>query len=582
MQLHRRFLPRFGSLVLSLCALVFSPLQSSAQIATGKPKFIGSVIPGSVPASFSTYWNQVTPENSGKWGSVESTRNVMNWSGLDLAYNFAQRNGYKFKEHTLVWGSQFPGWITSLSPAEQRAEVVQWIQAFAQRYPDTWAVDVVNEPIKTPLPFKEALGGDGVTGWDWVIFAFQTARQALPNAKLLINEFGTENDPPVRAQYLTIINLLKARGLIDGIGVQSHYFNLDFMTASQLTTTLNDYAATGLDIFISELDIRGGSTPAGQAAKYQELFPVIWNHPSVKGITLWGYIEGQTWRPDTGIVTSSGVEKPAMTWLKGFVTGNTNTTTLTVSAPSVAFTASGGSSPVTVTSNVAWTVAANQTWISLNPTSSSNNGMITITAAANTGAARSGVVTVSGGGLSRVIAVSQAAGGVINVPVTGVRVAPTAVSLQVGATATLTATVLPANATNRVITWSSSAPTIATVNASGVVVGVGPGSATITVRTQDGGFTASSTVIVPDPNDFPPCVIGGQPRTVPFVQNGAGEFCFVTSGNISFINSWNMQLVEINGVVFTNRWANTLPPRINGSYYIHYVANVPWAHLEVN
>ena len=42
-----------------------------------------------------------------------------------------------------------------------------------------------------------------------------------------------------------------------------------------------------------------------------------------------------------------------------------------------------------------------------------------------------------------------------------------------------------------------------------------------------------------------------------------------------------MQKVEINGVDFTNKWANSLPARINGNYYIHYVANVAWAHLEV-
>lgn len=569
-----------AALILS-AALIFSAVDSSAQIATGKAKFLGSVIPGSVPSTFTTYWNQVTPENSGKWGSVEATRNVMNWSGLDLAYNFAQSHGYKFKQHNFVWGSQFPSWITSLSPAEQRAEVVQWIQLFAQRYPNTWAVDVVNEPIKTPLPFKEALGGDGVTGWDWVIFAFQTARQALPNAKLLINEFGTENDPPVRAQYLTIINLLKARGLIDGIGVQSHYFNLDFMTASQMTSCLDAYAATGLDIYISELDIRGGSTPAGQAAKYQELFPVMWNHPAVKGITLWGYIEGQTWRPATGIVNSDGTEKPAMTWLKGFVTGTTNVSTLTLSTSAVSVPAAGGNSTVTVASNVSWTVTDDQTWITVNPTSSSNNGIITLTAAANTGATRSGTISVSGGGLSRTISVTQAAAGGANVAVTGVSVSPTTASLAVGATRTLTATVAPANATLKTVTWSSSAPTIATVNSSGVVTAVAAGTATITVRTQDGGFTAASAITVTGGTTGTPCS-NPVARTTPFVQNGAGEFCFVTAGNISFINSWNMQLVEINGVVITNRWTNTLPARINGNYYIHTVGNFPWSHLEVN
>src|SRR5262245_35030934 len=296
-------------------------MPAAAQMAAGKPKFVGSAMGSSVPSNFGTYWNQATPENGSKWGSVEATRNVMNWSQAHVAYDWALARGFKFKFHTLVWGAQFPSWVTNsgLTQAQQRAEIEEWIRLAGQQFPQAWAVDVVNEPVKTPLPFKAALGGDGSTGWDWVITSFQLARQAFPNAKLLINEYGTENDANARNQYLTIINLLKARGLIDGIGVQSHYFNLDSMSASQMTTALNSYASTGLDIYISELDITGGGTDSGQLAKYQELFPVIWNHASVKGVTVWGYVVGQTWRSGTGLVNSNGTERPAMTWLKGFV-----------------------------------------------------------------------------------------------------------------------------------------------------------------------------------------------------------------------------------------------------------------------
>jgi hypothetical protein len=43
-----------------------------------------------------------------------------------------------------------------------------------------------------------------------------------------------------------------------------------------------------------------------------------------------------------------------------------------------------------------------------------------------------------------------------------------------------------------------------------------------------------------------------------------------------------MQLLEINGVNFTGRWSNSMPPRINGNYYIHYVGSFPWSHFEAN
>jgi endo-1,4-beta-xylanase len=308
-----------------LLALACISGQAGAQMAAGKDKFVGNVTGGSVPSNFATYWNQVTPENSTKWGSVEGTRNTMNWSQADAAYNFAQARGFKFKFHTFVWGSQYPGWVTGsgLTQAQQRAEIEQWIQLACQRYPNMWAVDVVNEPIKTAMPFKAALGGDGATGWDWVITSFQIARQACPGVKLLINEYGTENDPPVRATYKTIIQLLKDRGLIDGIGIQAHYFNVDNMTGSAVTSMLNDYATLGLDVWVSELDIVAGNTDSGQLAKYQDVFPAFWTHNSVKGITLWGYIVGQVWREGTGLISSSGVERPALTWLKSYVSGGT-------------------------------------------------------------------------------------------------------------------------------------------------------------------------------------------------------------------------------------------------------------------
>ena len=306
---------------LSLIALAMVPTHVEAQIAKGKSKFLGSTInTNPAPSNFTTYWNQVTPENAGKWGSVEgSAQGTFNWAPLDAIYNFAQQHGYKFKAHNLVWGSQFPGWITSLPQSQQLAAIQTWISTYGARYPNTWAVDVVNEPIHTPPPFTAALGGSGTTGWDWVIKSFQLARKAFPNAKLLINEYGTENDANARSKYLQIIGLLHGRGLIDGIGVQAHYFNLDSMSAAQMTTALNSYATSGLPVYISELDITGGGTDAGQLAKYQQLFPVIWTSSEVQGITTWGYIVGQTWHTGTGLVNSNGTERPAMTWLKGFV-----------------------------------------------------------------------------------------------------------------------------------------------------------------------------------------------------------------------------------------------------------------------
>jgi endo-1,4-beta-xylanase len=292
-------------------------------MAAGKPKFLGNIIRSNVNANFSTYWNQVTPENGGKWGTVEATRNVMNWTELQKAYDYAKARGYKFKQHCFVWGQQLPtNWMSKLSATQQKAEVEEWIKLYGQRYPQTDFIDVVNEPINTNYPYKNALGGAGATGYDWIVWAYQKARQYCPKAKLLINELGTENNTNTRKQLITIVNILKKRGLIDGIGIQAHYFTVENISATQMSICLNDYAATGVPIYISELDIRGANglkTEAAQLRKYQELFPVMWTHPAVKGITLWGFIEGQTWMTGTGLLNANLTERAAMKWLKSYV-----------------------------------------------------------------------------------------------------------------------------------------------------------------------------------------------------------------------------------------------------------------------
>ncbi len=80
--------------------------------------------------------------------------------------------------------------------------------------------------------------------------------------------------------------------------------------------------------------------------------------------------------------------------------------------------------------------------------------------------------------------------------VTEVTLNKTALSLVEGAKGFLTATVLPTNAANKAVTFSSSHPSIATVDNAGVVTAVAPGTATITVTTADGGKTATCTVTV--------------------------------------------------------------------------------------
>ncbi len=89
------------------------------------------------------------------------------------------------------------------------------------------------------------------------------------------------------------------------------------------------------------------------------------------------------------------------------------------------------------------------------------------------------------------------------VKVTGVTLNKTSLTLAVGASETLTATVAPADAADKAVTWTSSAPAVAAVDASGKVTAVAAGSAAIVVTTKDGNKTATASVTVTDTTTTP-------------------------------------------------------------------------------
>lgn len=320
---------------LLLPALAALAGAADTPLAAGKTKFLGSAYSTAQATDFAKYFNQVTPENAGKWGSVEATRDVMNWTELDAAYQFAKNNGCKFRFHILVWGSQQPAWIDALSTAEKLEEIKEWYAAVAARYPDLDYVEVVNEPLHAPpngetiafstvkaANYSDALGGTGASGWEWVLRSFRLARQYFPGKKLVLNEYGLLNDAGSMGRYVGIVNLLKAENLVDVVSVQAHSFEIKDPSTATLTANLETLAATGLPVMVTEMDI-DDTTAKPQLADYQRIFPLFWEHPSVVGITLWGFRPGM-WRDSYGatLVNADGSEKPAMVWLKEYVRNN--------------------------------------------------------------------------------------------------------------------------------------------------------------------------------------------------------------------------------------------------------------------
>ena len=294
----------------------------NAQLSQNPNKFLGNITTyGNVNGGgieYSSLWNQITPENETKWESVERTRG--SYSFNTAAYDYAKNNHFLFKFHTLVWGSQYPSWFTNqLSVAERKSAIIKWMDAVKSKFPDLEMIDVVNEAVGmhqqgNPL-MKESLGGGGLTGYDWLIEAFEQAHKRWPNAILIYNDFNTfQYDTDA---YITLVRTLRDAGApIDAYGCQSH--DVDNISKENLSNAMSKIQdALKMPMYITELDINIQDDDQ-QKAQYQNIFPLMWEADYCAGVTIWGYIYGATWVDHSGLY-KDGVERPAMTWLKQYM-----------------------------------------------------------------------------------------------------------------------------------------------------------------------------------------------------------------------------------------------------------------------
>ena len=302
-----------------------SPMKVNAQLSSNPDKFLGNITTryqmdaGGGVDPYYKLWNQVTPENESKWGSVEGTRGSFNW-GCDTPFNYAKKYGFTYKFHAFVWGAQYPNWFSnSLSISERYKAIVTWFDAVKKKYPELPMIDVVNEAVGmhqqgNPL-MKESLGGGGKTGYDWLIRAFEMAYERYPDAILIYNDFNTfQHDTN---SYLELVRTLRDFGApIDAYGNQSHDVNdisVDKLKSSM--KTLND--GLKMPMYITELDIDVADDNQ-QKKQYENIFPIMWEAEQCAGVTIWGYIHGATWVSNSGII-KNGKDRPAMTWLREYM-----------------------------------------------------------------------------------------------------------------------------------------------------------------------------------------------------------------------------------------------------------------------
>jgi endo-1,4-beta-xylanase len=179
-------------------------------------------------------------------------------------------------------------------------------------------IDVVNEPLHNQAGYTGGIGGAGTSGYDWIVQMFKWARASCPGAVLIVNDYNTIEYSSENGRIQTLVNaVVKAGGPIDAVGNQGH--DVGKVSASTvLTYTNNIISGTGLPVYITEMDV-GEADDNTQSSKISAVVTELWKLDQMKGMTYWGYIVGTTWRSNTGLITSSGTKRAAMTWLMSFL-----------------------------------------------------------------------------------------------------------------------------------------------------------------------------------------------------------------------------------------------------------------------
>lgn len=317
----------------------------------------------------------------------DDTNPQVSFAAAKSFLNYCDKNNISVRVHTLVWHSQTPDWFFKenyaddgdwVSPEKmlQRMEnyIKNYFTTLTELYPnvDFYACDVVNEAWLDDGNCRTGGGQSENSNYSaWVkVFgdnsfiepAFTYARKYAPaGCKLYYNDFN-EYMPNKTTAIINMATDLKEKGLIDGIGMQSH---LDvrsgsdaFPSISVYEKALKAFCETGLDVQITELDATtNGSNDetalAAQADYYKSIMELAVKYSdSISAVIFWGVTDDASWRASKYPLIFGGdyMAKPAYYSIMELLGDLPPVVTTTTSEPIVTTTTT-SAEPVTTTTN---------------------------------------------------------------------------------------------------------------------------------------------------------------------------------------------------------------------------------------